>query len=563
MKMKVNVKKTTAAQVAMQFVIVVIVGYSLLSLASYRKIANASSFLSPGLGVPRISDVKDDGTVDVAVEVESISEDVTADANDRSKKKKLTSGVYDLRLFRDGQLVGTSAAKEKLEEYIDKAPVEVAKDQEAYKKNPKDPSVLLNTNEDKLWRAANVIISNTEAKVQPAGGVCAINKDVPTKATCTFKNIKLPRDGRKEIEFTAYAFNADRVKSDTTKFTYQIPESFIAKGKRVGKAYLISIGVNASENAKYNLQYAANDARKMQEIVGGRLKAEGGKYSEVISLPLISDHGKEQSTADAPVENLARKAIIKAVFSLLAGNEKEVPADILKQIPNREMIKPVEPEDTLIITYSGHGYADQAGIFYLLPYDIGKDTTKFTPESLRRMISSDELSLWMREITSTEMVMVIDACHSSAAVQGDGFKPGPMGSRGFGQLSYDKGMKILSATQADNVALELGSLQQGLLSFALLEDGIKCKLADGKPGDGKLTTTEWLAYAESRVPQLYQEAKDGTIKTCKSVAVSGEVKTKGDVVDPNTGQRASVDLQKPRVFDFKKRNQTAPILSLP
>src|SRR3989440_4366623 len=49
---------------------------------------------------------------------------------------------------------------------------------------------------------------------------------------------------------------------------------------------------------------------------------------------------------------------------------------------------------------------------------------------------------------------VVDACHSSASVQGEGFKPGPMGSRGLGQLSYDKGMRILTSTQSDDVALE-------------------------------------------------------------------------------------------------------------
>ena len=80
-------------------------------------------------------------------------------------------------------------------------------------------------------------------------------------------------------------------------------------------------------------------------------KADNAKYSEVIQIPLISDYGPDKKLA----ENNAQKAIIKGVFSLLAGNEKEIPAAVLKQIPNRDKIKAVEPEDTLIIAYSGHG----------------------------------------------------------------------------------------------------------------------------------------------------------------------------------------------------------------
>ena len=42
------------------------------------------------------------------------------------------------------------------------------------------------------------------------------------------------------------------------------------------------------------------------------------------------------------------------------------------------------------------------------------------------------------------MVMIIDACHSAGSVEHEGFKPGPMGSRGLGQLAYNKRMRILA-----------------------------------------------------------------------------------------------------------------------
>jgi hypothetical protein len=48
-------------------------------------------------------------------------------------------------------------------------------------------------------------------------------------------------------------------------------------------------------------------------------------------------------------------------------------------------------------------------------------------------VSSDDLSRWLRDVDAGDLVMVVDACHSAASVEGSGFKPGPMGSRGLGQ----------------------------------------------------------------------------------------------------------------------------------
>ena len=77
-----------------------------------------------------------------------------------------------------------------------------------------------------------------------------------------------------------------------------------------------------------------------------------------------------------------------------------------------------------------------------------------------------------------------------------------MGSRGLGQLSYDKGMRILTASQADNVALESALIRQGLLTYALTHDGLEAAQADFKPKDQAILLAEWLQYAEQRVPTV-------------------------------------------------------------
>src|SRR6185503_8159147 len=104
--------------------------------------------------------------------------------------------------------------------------------------------------------------------------------------------------------------------------------------------------------------------------------------------------------------------------------------------------------------------------------------------------------------------MIIDACHSAAAVQSEGFKPGPMGSRGLGQLAYDKRMKILAATQSDNIAREFRELNQSVLTYVLTKEGIQEGRADFKPIDQIVTLTEWLQYGEARVPKWYEERQN-------------------------------------------------------
>jgi WD40 repeat protein len=353
------------------------------------------------------------------------------------------AGVYDLRLFRDGQLVGYAPAE------------------------------------------------GGEVRTNATDGA----------ATITFKDIKLPRRaGSEEIELSAYAFNEDRVKSLTARETFR---PGVRPPATKGRAYIISVGVNAYENAAWDLRFAANDARRLQEVVSARV-AQSGDYAEVVRVPLVSDYELKDGKKASPrvvSEASATKANFKAVLDLLAG--KSVDAAMLKGIPDAGQLKQATPEDLVIISFSSHGYADERGAFYLLPYDTGEGAQM--KDVLARSISSDELSSWLADVDAGELALVVDACHSAASVQGEGFKPGPMGSRGLGQLSYDKGMRILTSTQADNVALETNLTEQGLLTFALTREGLESSRADFSPPDGAITVAEWLAYGEERVPKLFDE----------------------------------------------------------
>ena len=344
-------------------------------------------------------------------------------------------------------------------------------------------------------------------------------KLVDNKANLKFAGIRLPtaRD-KKEVEFSAYAFNADRVKSATARRRYAMPS---ALKPMKGRAYVISVGVNDSEDPAYRLNYAANDAQEIQKTVDERLK-ETGEFAEVIPITLVSRPTKRN---------------VQTILDLLAG--RSVSDDVKQVVPNAEKIMPARPDDMVLISFSCHGDSDRAGNFYLLPYDIGSaDTHRKIEDIYPKCISSEELSQWLRDVDAGEMVMIIDACHSAAAVESADFKPGPMGSRGLGQLAYDKGMRILAASQADSVALESADLGHGLLTYALLKEGLELGQADFAAKDDKILLSEWLAYGVDRLPKLYAEklGPRGVLLTAAS-------------------QGPPALVQQPSLFDFTKQKR--------
>ncbi len=85
-----------------------------------------------------------------------------------------------------------------------------------------------------------------------------------------------------------------------------------------------------------------------------------------------------------------------------------------------------------------------------------------------------------------------------------------MNSKGLAQLAYEKGMYILTAAQSYQAALEAAQLGHGLLTYALVEEGLKRGDADGEPKDGTLFAREWFDYAALRVPLMQEEKMKAT-----------------------------------------------------
>jgi len=478
--------------------------------------------LNRALPVVEISGVKRVGTGDQLEVTVEVSPGVATARRD-GKDVTLKTAPYDLRLFREGQLVG-------------QWPTSNERDEDDFR-----PAI----DEDRAWRGSHLIEGG------PAGG----------KVSRTFI-VRLPhRKEPKALEISAYAFNEDRVKSVTARHVYQLPEDIVDPKRR---AYLIAMGVNVFEDPSWNLNFAASDARRVQEALGSVLR--GPRKFEVVPIRLISDRG-----APRPGEAPATRDNLRAILATLSRTGK--PDDGLeRRIPGADRLRPATPDDLVFVFTSTHGYTKPgSGVYYLFPQDIGPPPQggarqDVSDRLLAHCVSSGELSAWLRAVDAGHLALVVDACHAAATIDQPGFKPGPMGSRGLGQLAYDKGMRVLAASAADDVALEIDAVRHGLLTYALVREGLEQE--KGLRGrialEGtKLTLGGWFSYAEQRVPGLYQEIRKGKVRDLDDAPVPGVtvvVGSKGIPV-PLTGDgdlppgntlRKPKAFQHPVHFDFSK-----------
>jgi WD40 repeat protein len=269
----------------------------------------------------------------------------------------------------------------------------------------------------------------------------------------------------------AYAFNRDNVKSRNATLALTGAETL----KRTGTAYVLAVGINQYANQQYNLKYAVPDAREFGAEVE-RQQGKLGRYDHVQVTTLIDQQ--------------ATKANIMAALAKLAAD--------------------TQPEDEVVVYFAGHGTAHE-NQFYLIPHDLGYTGSRTQLNEaglssiLAHSISDRELEAAFEQVNAAQLMFVIDACNSGQALEAEEKRRGPMNSKGLAQLAYEKGMYILTAAQSFQAAQEAATVGHGLLTYALVEEGLKQAKADNEPKDGAVLAREWFDYAEQRVPAMQVE----------------------------------------------------------
>lgn len=356
----------------------------------------------------------------------------------------LTSSPVDLRMAR---------VRLTVKENRDVAPGSGARDLRLFRNG-----VLVKT-----WRGALALDANGEAQYETDVAVVA---------------------GANRL--VAYAFNSDNIKS--------VDATAIVDGAgpaRAGTIYVLAIGINQYANQEFHLRFAVPDAVGVATEFERQQRALGASNVQVVTL----------------LDGDATRANIMAAIGRLAGSNDPLAA---RSPPALAALQPAQPEDIVVVYFAGHGMAAEDR-FHLIPADMvyagpRKDVARALPDLLSHSISDLDLERVLEPVNAKRLILIIDACNSGQALEADDHRFGPMNSRGLAQLAYEKGMSILTASQAYQAALETAQLGHGYLTFALVEEGLKTPAADRLPADGEVTSLEWFEYAASRVPQLQVDA---------------------------------------------------------
>ena len=340
-------------------------------------------------------------------------------------------------------------------------------------------------------------------------------------------------------QLTAYAFNRDNVKSVDAELQVKGDESL----RRTGTAYILAVGVNKYANAAFDLNFANADAETFgEEVRKAQARIEGLGKIEVVRL----------------LDAQGTKANMLLALKRLGGDESALPPGAP---PDLARLKRAQPEDTVIVYYAGHGIA-QGARFYMIPHDLGYQgaRTKIDPAGMKTLLdhslSDRELEAALEEVDAAQALLVLDACNSGQALEAEDKRLGPMNSKGLAQLAYEKGMFILTAAQGYQAAKEATQLGHGLLTYALVVQGLREGAADSRPRDGQVLMGEWLDYATERVPLMQLETMKqsrgllGALQKPPLVFVDGEE----GVANPENRS-----LQRPRVF-YRRELASRPLV---
>lgn len=251
----------------------------------------------------------------------------------------------------------------------------------------------------------------------------------------------------------ASAFGQNRIESKTDEIQITLPAD-----EPTSACYVLAIGINQYKNPTLNLNYAADDAESVAE--------------------LIEKQGKQLFTR---------------VETRLLINEDATRENILKELG--ELARVVKPTDVFYFFYAGHGsnYDEQ---FYFVPSNC---TRLYEPESLtKEALPVSEIVESLKAIPALKQVLFIDACHSGSSTAMLAER-GASEEKALAQLSRSAGVHILAAAGSDQAATEFQELGHGVFTYTVLE-ALQGK-ADGAPEDHKVTVYELKSFLDDQVPE--------------------------------------------------------------
>ena len=196
------------------------------------------------------------------------------------------------------------------------------------------------------------------------------------------------------------------------------------------------------------------------------------KWALVVGVSHFADSSIDLKYAAKDARDFADYLVKEAQFSpdhvRLLLDEKATRENILSQLGDKWLPHVAGPDDLVLIYVSSHGspsQVDVAGVNYLVAYNTNKNSLLATAIPLR-----DLTSMVKERIHSDRVVLIMDACHSGAAVE-------EIASKGLFRVtnfSADEifqgcGQLVICSSQPNQVSWESKNYPNGVFTHYLLE----------------------------------------------------------------------------------------------
>jgi WD40 repeat protein len=223
------------------------------------------------------------------------------------------------------------------------------------------------------------------------------------------------------------------------------------------RLFLLAVGVSAYPEPM-QLHYAAADAQAMARA----FREQSGSAFAQVEVHLLTDRQATRSGILAGLDWLAERMTAR---------------------------------DVAVIFLSGHGTRDPGGNFYFVPVDVQPSNLEST------CVSGEELKKRL-EAMPGRLIAMFDACHSGAAAQPAGRRPGPLTDDLVRDLiTEDYGVIVMCSSLGREFSIESPEVEHGFFTLAVVE-GLSGR-ADFNH-DHLVHFNELDLYASLRVPQLSQ-----------------------------------------------------------
>lgn len=266
--------------------------------------------------------------------------------------------------------------------------------------------------------------------------------------------------------------------------TIQIREENLS-GSLKPSLHAIMVGIDSYKDQALALKYAAKDANDLQKL----LEAAAKKYFNVDDTNRVF------------------------FYNLTLNNKGEIGTTGIKGMtPDRgNLIKTLEqiefvsrPEDIVLLFFAGHGEIVDQNQFLLLTAESTRDNFQG--------LTMKEILDYMNKIPAGKRVLILDACHSGAAINNldlaaySGKRDVSDAEREsqrikeLDKLARKSGFAIITASSSDQKAVELPQYEHGLLTFALLNAIVN---SDNSLNDmSQLVLEKWFITAEDEMRKL-------------------------------------------------------------